>query len=349
MATLTQTAIFTRKSFIRVAQIAGLILVLFLLLRIGTAIFSSVVGPAVLSATVAFGKLPALDLTESIPVSQGFDFRVETVTGDIPDLESLAKVFSVKKSGTTFGVLEEANKKAGSLGFSQVPAQVNQGIAKYPDLKRQDRVLTVDTSGDNFSIQSDFFADPEIISTRPKSLGDSVLMATRVLAVFGVDESNYPSAKALTILYKLEGTRLVNALSLSLANIVRVVFLRADLDNLPIYYKNIDDPLVWALVSNKEVLSAEKAARKIEKFKFSTYPLKGAKVAFAQLKAGQGVLNKTPDKNIFVVRSVKIGYVEGRLFEPYLQPVYIFESDNNLMAYVRAVSDDWINQEPVQR
>lgn len=348
MATLTQTSSFARKMFVVLLQIAALILALFLLFRIGGVIYSRVVPPAPFSASVAFDKLPPIDLTESIDVPQGMDFRVETVTGDIPTLDSMAKVFRVKKSETTFGILEQTNKKAGSLGFSPAPSEVNQGIAKYVDLKRQDRILTVDTATDNFSIQSNFFADPEIISTRLRSLQDTVLMANRVLTVFGVDENTYPASKTSTVLYKIEGSRLANALSLSLANIVRVVFLKADLDSFPVYYKNVDDPLVWALVSQKEVLAAEKAARKIENFKFSTYPLKGSQIAFEELKGGHGVLNKAQTSNFFIVRSVKIGYAEGRLFEPYLQPVYIFESDDNLMAFVDAVSADWINQEPIQ-
>lgn len=348
MATLTQTSNFARKSLVRFLQIAALILALFMLFRIGAVIYSRVVPPAPYSASVAFGKLPPIDLTESVDVPQGMDFRVETVTGDIPTLDNMAKVFRVKKSETTFGILEETNKKAGSLGFSPAPSEVTQGIAKYADLKRQDRILTIDTASDNFSIASNFFADPEIISTRPRSLADAVLMANRVLTIFGVDDNTYPASKTSTVLYKIEGSRLVNALSLSSANIARVVFLKADLDNFPVYYKNVDDPLVWVLVSQKEVLAAEKAAREIEEFKFSTYPLKGSRIAFEELKGGYGVLNKAPKGNFFIIRNVKIGYVEGRLFEPYLQPVYIFESDDNLMAFVQAVSADWTGQEPTQ-
>jgi len=348
MATLTETATLAKNLVLRLGQIFAVILVLFLAIRFGSAIFRSFVPSSPAPATVAFSKLPVIDLSEGEKIPAGMEFKIETITGDIPGLAQSAKVFTVKKNEATFGILEEANKKAASLGFSQTPTEVNMGLAKYIDSRRPDKLLTVETATDNFNLQSDFLADKSIISTRPKSLEDATNMAFAVLGVFGISEKNYPLEKVSTISYKIEGSNLTSVSSLSQANIVRVVFGRVDLDNLPIFYINFEDPLVWGLVREKEVLAAEKTAREIEKFKFATYPLKGAKAAFEQLKGGQGVLNKVPSGNTFVIRNVKVGYVEGRLLQDFLQPVYIFESDNNLKAFIGAVGDDW-TYVPTQR
>ena len=93
------------------------------------------------------------------------------------------------------------------------------------------------------------------------------------------------------------------------------------------------------LNSDKKVVEASYIFGNIQKYKFSTYPLKGTKAAFEELKNGRGALNKMPTSNVFPIRSVILGYLETKKHQPYLQPIYIFMSDDGFMAYVAAVSD----------
>ena len=81
----------------------------------------------------------------------------------------------------------------------------------------------------------------------------------------------------------------------------------------------------------------------IKKHKFSTYPLKEVTKAFEELKNGEGALNKEIEGTVFPIRDVEIVYLETENYQPYLQPVYLFKSDNNLAAYVPAVDENWVS------
>ena len=348
MTTLTETASFSKKSLTRVGQILAGIVALFIAFKIIGILFTFVSPPNPAPATVAFSKLPPVDLTGGIKLPDSIEIKVETVTGTIPSLSALAKVFSFERNRATFSDLEEVSKNALKAGFSPKSAELGNSLTKFVDQKDQDRILTIEIISGNFKLESQFLNKPELAQSRPNSLEDAESMATSLMRNFGLPESAYPKDKITTALYKVDNGRLIDAVSLSGANVVQVIFGRADLDNIHAYPLNLQDPQVWGLVSERSVLAAEKTTTAIEKQKFATYPLVGTNAAYEKLKKGQGVFNKMPKNNTFTIRDVEIGYVDSRKIQKYLQPVYVFRGDDNVMAYVGAVSDLWIESSTPQ-
>ena len=68
-----------------------------------------------------------------------------------------------------------------------------------------------------------------------------------------------------------------------------------------------------------------------------------AEQAFQDLKDGKGYIANSGDRsstNEVVIRKVYLGYYDAGQYQPFYQPVVVFEGDGNFWAYVPAVNDD---------
>ena len=139
----------------------------------------------------------------------------------------------------------------------------------------------------------------------------------------------------------MDGGNLTKTPALSSANLVQVNFQRNSLDGLEVTSPQENNPSAKAQVSERKIVTAELSRLSIRPNKFATYPLKGIDKAFEQLKAGMGAFNKVPTTSTIPVRDVVLAYLETRKYQNYLQPVYVFKSDNGQVAYVGAVDDSW--------
>lgn len=345
MADLTATAQFSRKAFLVVMLISGLALTVFLLITFSAPLRNSLFPPQAV-AIAAFGKLPPVNLSEGIAAPGGVNYTIETVSGNLPNLPTIVNVFAIEPPLPSFGDLDRAKKIANVAGFGDVPVSNIGGRAAFTD-KTLGTLLTIDTASGNFVVTSDYFNNQKVLSTNPQPENISIETAKRFIYNFNFSESDFPSKNIETINYKVDGYKLSEALSVSSSNLMQVNFSRADLDELPIISASFKNPNLWALVSASGIVAAKNSTQNILKYKFSTYPMMGVSKAFDQLKAGKGVYNKQLKSTNFPIRSIKLGYVETGLPQKYLEPVYIFNSDEGLLAYVEAVDDSWINSGPI--
>lgn len=342
MTTLTDTALFSKKAFIWASVFVLSIVILVIIFTLGRSIVNSLFPPKSFPAAVAFGKLPKLDLSSGIKPQSSITYSLETITGELPPLASTAKVFMIGQEESSFGDLERAKIKAGNAGFSQAPLGTTGNVLKFADAKNKERVLTIDITNNNFTLESNYLNDLEIIAGKVGTKEGAIATARGFLGIFDVDEKSFPQTKTETVLYRIDGGNLVDVPALSNANLIQVNFARADLDKLPIISPTALKPKVWVLVSDKKIVAAKLSILKIEKHKFSSYPLKGTGKAFGDLKAGYGAFNKPFSEKQFPIRNVTLGYLETENFQPFLLPVYIFESDDGLMAYVSALDNAWV-------
>jgi hypothetical protein len=76
-----------------------------------------------------------------------------------------------------------------------------------------------------------------------------------------------------------------------------------------------------------------------------TYPIKSATTAFEDLKSGNAfILSHSGDSTNVKIKKVYLAlFYEGKL-QKYLTPVIVFEGDNNFLAYVPAVTDEWFDK-----
>jgi hypothetical protein len=136
---------------------------------------------------------------------------------------------------------------------------------------------------------------------------------------------------------------------LSEANLIRVDFFRKNLgDDVQVVSTEIGKASVSVLVSGSSV-----AAKKIVEVNYrhvevdtsaassSTYPIKTSEEAFADLKKGDYWPASDNDAKDVVIRKIYLAYFEPVNLTQFLQPVYVFEGDNDFVAYVRAITDKY--------
>jgi len=341
MATLTNTVFFSKKALFIVGSIIALVIILLVLSRLIGSVKNIFFPPSGVPATVAFDKIGAVNLAEGIKPLDNMHYTVETISGELPALSAFAKVFKIAEPVPTFGNLQDASQRATGAGFNTQPKELSSGIVKFVDPKDNTRQLTIETASQSIALTSQYLNNPEIFTAKLKSQEDPKRVAINFFESLKLPIKNFPTDKIFLENYKIESGTVDKAISLADTNLVKVIFVRDNIDSLPIINPDFDNPLVFALATDKKVVSANYTVNNIQKFKFSTYPLKGTSAAFEDLKNGKGALNKMPKSNAFPIRNIILGYLETKKYQPYLLPVYIFVSDDGFLAYVGAVSDAW--------
>lgn len=343
MATLTDTAIFSKKALNFLVFVLGITIVLFVGWRLGKALKNIILPPPSPPATVAFDKISPLDLSEGIKPQGQVTFSIETITGDLPKSPKTGKVFMVLTEESFFGALERTKIKVANIGFN-TPPQLAGNVATFIDPKEGGRTLVINIVDGNFKFDSNYINDPQILSSRPKSLEDAVEKASSFLSAMDMDRNEFPTSKTETLKYKIENDKLVETPAISSANLVQVNFSRANLDNIAFFTPRTRETFVKVLVSKEKIVFAEVDKVSIERHKFSTYPLKEPRVAYEDLKNGKGVFNREVEGSRFPIRDVTLGYLESKKPQGFLQPIYVFRSDHGLAAYVGAVDEGWVGK-----
>lgn len=343
MVSLTEAVAIWQKALRKLAIAVSIVVLLIVLIIIGKNIKNALIPPPPQPATVAFGKLPKIDFSEGVKTPSNINYTIETISGDLPQLPSKLKVFEVVENDPSFGALEQTKIIAARLKFEDNPKEVISNTAKFIDPREDGRNLTIDIVNGNFKLETDYVNNLDIISKRPRSIEDTIKETSNFFANFGINTKDFPSDKVETKTYRIDGGNLVETPALTNANLVRVNFLRADIDGTSVINPKAEKVPAWALVSDRKIVEAELWQLPIAKHRFSTYPLKSASKAFEDLKAGKGAFNKALKNNSFPIRDVYLAYLETKNHGGFLQPVYVFKNDDELIAYVAAVDNQWAN------
>lgn len=342
MSTLTDTASFSRKASVWVIVGIVAIIVLLIFLGIGKRIKSAFFPAPPLPPTVAFGKLPKVDLSEGIKPQAGIVYSLQTITGEFPTIAGEAKVFSVREAEPSFGTLDKVKSNLSNERFETEPVELAGGLLKFSDSSAAKRTITVDVTKRNFFLESEYFSDLGTLESRPRSLEEALNRANGFLSALDVDTVDFPDEKIGTKFMRIDGSVLSEASSLSGANLIQVIYNREDLDEVPVIWPQNSEPRFYALVSQEDVVEAKIESMPIQKFKFATYPLRGPAAAFEDLRNGQAAFVKPQTTSQVSIIDVTLGYVESAKNDEYLQPMYFFRGANNFIAYVPAVADAWI-------
>src|SRR3990167_2370951 len=324
MATLSQTSEISKKAFVGGLVVVGLIFLSILTFRFGLTVKNMLFPLPPPASTVAFSKISKLDISEGVKPPEKIDYKVETISGGLPKLAHEIKVFKIDPPRPSFGDLERTKAQVANADYRKEPESVMDRTAIFRNSRNPDFVLTINITSGNFVMGSNYLNKQELLNVRPSSMEEAIETARDFLNKLRVDLSLINEKDPKNQLLKFENGSLDEAVSLSSANFVKVLFSRQPINEV-------------------KVIKAKLAMQDIAKHKFSTYPLKEVGQAFEELKNGKAAFNKEIDGTVFPVREVEIVYLETENYQPYLQPVYLFKSDNNLDAYVPAVDENWIS------
>ncbi len=78
---------------------------------------------------------------------------------------------------------------------------------------------------------------------------------------------------------------------------------------------------------------------------YSTYPIKTGQEVIDSLNSGNyWIAKNVADKNV-TIRNIYLAYFEPMTLTNYLQPIFVATGDNNFVAYIPAISSNYIKKE----
>ncbi len=350
MATLTNVAKTTRRLIILFLfiSILGIFLVI-VFSSIRTTITKLKKPPPVVISTT-FDKIPKV----TFPQQQfPFDikFSVETLSGGIPSASETAKVYFIPKKQQGLLTNIRASQDAKKLGFSVTPQTINKKFI----FKESSKELTIDPVTRNFTYNYDFITDSSVFSGLTKLTKESALsLAQTFLNSLSAIPSDY-DAKAKTTFLTFNGANFiptVNDTDNQNATAIRVDFFRKKVDNLPVVTAQFNQGNIYVIISksqdkNKQIIKAERNYLEVSYEDIGIYPVKKGSLAWEDFLKGNGYIanagNSTFTKRV-VIRDAYLAYYDGGNNQSYFVPVYVFAGDNDFVAYVNAISEEWLSK-----
>lgn len=348
MTRLTQVSIITRKT-IRyfLYSIIGIIILRGAILG-AIRVYRHFFPPPPPPPTVAFGKMPKLPFPQK-DVPSNLQFRLETATGSLPNLPYLAKVFYMPKVSPTLLSLDYAQKKAINLGFDGEQNQITETVYSFKNSKYPSD-LKISIATGVFSISYNLAEDPSPLNKKPPAPEIAATKARSFLSRANLLAKDL-SGPTKTEPVRLEGTKIIGAVSLSDANFVKVNFFRKDYDEYPAVTPDPNEANVWLIVSGdsqreKEIIAGEYHYFAVDETKYATYPIKTAQQAWDELvaqKAYIASLGENQDQQI-TIRRIYLAYYDAGVQTSFYQPVIVFEGDRNFKAYLPAIVDQYYGE-----
>jgi len=351
MASLTETAYYTRRAINwTIIGIIGYIL-LRILWSILFNVYLTVFPPKAAPPNHAFGSLPALKFPANAASPSGqLVYQLQTIEGSVPDASVSANVYFMPKTGSNLLALSTAQSFAKRLQFSTTPINdpTNPNVYRFDDPMAPLRHLWYDVVSTNFIIRYDFQQDAGLfLNNIVPSADEAKAEAKNLLQTYGLYPQDFTGGDVTVSFYKVSANSLVPVDSQSQADAVRVDFYRPYLASTPIVTGSSGGPISIIFSgsqnSTKRVLQFSYTYWPIDYQTTATYPLITGTQAWQELQAGAGYILQYPKGSLITVRNVYLAYYDSLDPQTYLQPVFVFEGDDGFMAYVPAVSPDYID------
>nr|MBI5455984.1 hypothetical protein [Candidatus Levybacteria bacterium] len=300
---------------------------------------------------VTFGKLQPQSFPANA-VNQNLTYSINTLTGNLPNLNSQSKVYRIKTLQPDLLAVNKFQDKISSVGFAKGYTAISDKIFEWKSNQNYggiEKRIRFNTINNNFTITSVYTTDADILKgknlpTETKAI-DS---ATSLLDNMKVMPADIDLEKTKSNLFSIQNNSLSTATSLSNAQIIEVNFFQKDIDKLPIFYGKPNSSNISILVAGGgyqgQIVGANFIYQPVSD-EFSTYPLKSVSVAYEELKNGQAYIASYfgTSTNITITNAFLAYYISSQA-QDFLMPIIVFEGNEGFFAYVPAVTDEWINK-----
>ena len=343
-ASLTKISITTRK-IIRYSIYGFIAIILTRALILGAIKIYKIYNPdPPPPAEVKYGRLPSLPFPQQ-DGPMGLTYMLETPTGGFPEFSHLANVFLMPRVGSQLLSLDYAQTIANKLKYLPEGDKVTETIYKFyhKDIPSE---LQVNIATGIFSLSYNLEADPSPLEHKPPLPEVAASKARGFISGAGLlpDDLKGPTKHEFV---KLKDGKIVGVISHADAQFTKVYLFRTDYDELPSLTSNPDKGNVWFIVSGegrgKTIIAAEYHYFPVDETSFSSYPIITPQVAWEDLNNGKGFvarLGNNPSKNI-TVRRIYLAYFDPGEITSFYQPIFVFEGDNDFLAYVPAVTPEY--------
>lgn len=346
--TLTEISYYTRR-FIPFAIVGFFSFVLFyFLIKLSLPILFPP-APKILPISPVFGKLPQILIEDKIDYPSGAELVLDTIAGRPETATATAQVLPLAKKTTRFGYLETIYLMAKNLDFATEtvePVREDEVTLTFEDREKK---LTVDIQNFNFEYEYSFKNDPglfeEVILQSERQIKED---AKRFLRNIGRYPEELAQGRDNLIYLKYADGQFEVVETPKEANVVEVDFFRPDINGFPVVSPKYFNSQNFVVMVTKEygfrVLKAQvKFFEKERSSRVGIYPLKSGDRAWEELIAGRGMIVSMGENNSkIIIRKMFLAYFDPDSFQPYLQPVYVFLGDGGFVAYVPAVTEEYI-------
>jgi hypothetical protein len=281
--------------------------------------------------------------------SAGLKFTLDTVEGEPVTATAGAKVIFLPPAATRFGYREKIYLTASNLEFdtSVIKHRLEGQEAIFDDGTKR---LDVNVANFNFTYKVFFENNPSFFDNVFNPDGKQAEnAAVNFLSSIGRYPKELSEGRTDTIFFKFDpSVKTISKVENSFdANLVEVDFYRPDLDTFPVVtskYFNSPNFVLLALEEHTyRVLRSQIRFFEAADDQVGIYPVKTGKQVWESLNKGRGyvVSNPTGATNI-VIKKMFLAYYDPEIYQEYLQPVYVFVGEDNFIAYVPAVSDNYL-------
>lgn len=294
-----------------------------------------------------FGKIKKPVIKDMLP-SSNINFKIDTIEGrPITSTES-AKVYFLPSATTKFGYREKLYLTAKTLGFDTelVKHKLEGREAVFQDAKQS---LRIDITNFNFTYESSFENDPQLFqSSIQPDKKESEEKSRDFLKKVGRYPEELALGKSNTIFisYNPEAKEMRILETNKDANMVEVDFYRPDQEQYPIvsskYFNSQNYVMGVFSATDFKIIKAQIKFYEKSPAQIGIYPIKTGDVAWESLISGKGLIvqNEEANQNI-VIKKMFLGYFDPDVYQEYLQPVYVFLGENNFVAYVPAITEEY--------
>lgn len=353
MASLTETAFYTRRAINW--SILGVIAYILLRILWGVAVqvYVAIFPPKAPPPNHAFGTLPSVVFPPDAASPSGqLVYQLQTIEGSVPETSPSANVYFMPKTGSNLMALSTAQNFAKRLGFAITPISdaTNKNVYRFDDPSVSLRHLWYDVVSANFIIRYDFQQDAGLFLNNNVPVASAAQAEARtLLQTYGLFPADFAGGDIKVTFYKVNDTNLVPVASQSQADAVRIDFYRPNVAGTPIVNGLMGGPISIILSGSrdnkKRILQFTYTYWPIDYQTTATYPLKTSTQAWQELQSGSGHVMRYPKNGAtnITVRNIYLAYYDSLDPQTYMQPIFVFEGDDGFLAYVAAVTSDYID------
>lgn len=288
--------------------------------------------------------------------SGGLNYSFDTIEGEAVTSTDSAKVFLLPQNKFQLGYVSKIYLMAKSMGFvtEEIKHELNDETktATFNDGKQK---LEVSILNYNFKYEynleaaSSFFdeaATPSAATAKQSAINflssfdrypDELARGKTNVIFFNYNKDN----KEMAILQESDG-----------ANMVEVDFYRADIPGIPSDYPIVSPSfhnsqnyvtMIFLKSGGYKIIKSQIQYFEKSNEQVGIYPVISGNEAFEKLKAGKGFIishTKGETDNV-LIQKMFFAYLDPDIYQEYLQPLYVFLGDNNFVAYVNALPDNY--------
>ncbi|MBU1085253.1 MAG: hypothetical protein ABIJ43_04675 [Candidatus Beckwithbacteria bacterium] len=350
MATLTETATSTRKAI----KIGGLLIIVFLFFKFSLFVYTNFIKvikpPPAQPPTVSFGKLPTIEFPEKLHPE--LTLRLETPSGGTPDLGDRASVYLMPTFRSSFMALGQAKELAAKINFTKDPKEITERRYRWETDEFLPSTLEMDIIDGSFILKRNWQSDPTILSEKQLPGKEQVEIETKnFLRQIELLSDGIRKARVEVTYLTFSAGQYTKAISLSEADFVQADLYRPDINDQLVMPQDPNKGVVRIIFSGsreaeKRIVQAEYNYFPVNLNQLATYPIKTASQAWRELQTRQGYIASIGENisEVIAIRKIYLGYFDGESSSGFLQPIIVFEGDNDFFGYVQAITNEWLEK-----